>query len=180
MSWLSDKVNRFLNKDSIMATGDGTTQNTNAAISAATTTASSATAATTTYNAVYNADGTTTYYYSGAPGYTVNSAGYISSTSIGTTTVGGGGSGGATYTNWSYSPPTYQASIDYTGGKVTAKTFELNGADVGDLLDKICDRLAIIESADPEQLEKYKALNEAYQRYKFLENLLVDKGDKPL
>jgi len=179
MSWLSDKVNQFLNKDSIMANNNGTTQNTNAAISAANTAASSATAATTTYNAVYNADGTTTYYYSNGSAYTVNSARYISSSTIGSTSIGAGG-GGSGFVNWSYNAPTYQASIDYTGGKVTAKTFELNGADVGELIDKICDRLAIIENADPTQLEKYKSLNEAYQRYKFLENLLVDKGDKPL
>lgn len=151
-----------------------------------TTTENPPASATTTaaYNAVYNSDGTITYYYSGGNGSIGSHSHNYNNRSINVITGSSGyvhnyGSIGSTTNStsqFSYSTPTYQAHIDYAGGKITAKSFELDGTDVSGLLDKICDRLAIIESADPEQLEKYNALNEAYKRYKFLENLLVDKG----
>lgn len=38
-------------------------------------------------------------------------------------------------------------------------------------MEKIMERLAILEEPDPKQLEQFKTLKEAYDKYKFVEGL---------
>lgn len=193
MNKIFKRIGHFFNKGNTMDNDDGRTdEQSNAQISASNATAS-ATAAAATNNVVYNADGSVTYYNGAGNTYTVSSSGYVvcaggsgGASTTTTTTAGAAGyaagyassySSLGSFSSISYSPPIYKASIDYMSGKVTAQNFILNGGDVGKILSTICDRLAIIENADPEQLAKYKALTEAYEKYKFLENLLTSKGD---
>jgi len=42
---------------------------------------------------------------------------------------------------------------------------------IEDKLDKICERLAVLEEPTPERLEAFKQLQEAYKKYKFLDEL---------
>lgn len=44
-------------------------------------------------------------------------------------------------------------------------------------LDKICERLAILEDPDPEKLKKFKMLKDAYTKYKFIEELCSEEDD---
>lgn len=39
------------------------------------------------------------------------------------------------------------------------------------MLEKIADRLAILEEPDPKRLEEFKTLQEAYNKYKFVDEL---------
>jgi hypothetical protein len=39
------------------------------------------------------------------------------------------------------------------------------------MLEKVCDRLAILDEPDPERLEAFKQLQEAYKKYKFVDEL---------
>jgi len=48
----------------------------------------------------------------------------------------------------------------------------VNGKNIGNILDKIQDRLAIIDEPNPEKLEKFAALKKAYDHYKLLEKLI--------
>ena len=50
----------------------------------------------------------------------------------------------------------------------------MQGVDIGEVLSKIQDRLAILVP-DPARLEKYQALKQAYEEYKILEALCVDE-----
>lgn len=111
--------------------------------------------------------------YSAIVGSTAIYTPYVSqTTSIGTTTS----IGNASYTTAYGSSP--QITFD-NSGIIHSKNLILDGSNVGDLLTTICDRLAIIENADPKILEKYQALTIAYEKYKFLEKMLVDNKDKP-
>jgi hypothetical protein len=49
------------------------------------------------------------------------------------------------------------------------------GRSLGKLLEKIEDRLAILQEPDPEKLEKFAALKKAYDHYKTLERLIGDE-----
>jgi hypothetical protein len=48
------------------------------------------------------------------------------------------------------------------------------GRSLGKMLEKIEDRLAIIQDPDPVKLEKFAALKKAYDNYKLLEKLIGD------
>ena len=48
------------------------------------------------------------------------------------------------------------------------------GRSLGKLMEKIEDRLAILQEPDPERLEKFAALKKAYDHYKTLERLIGD------
>ena len=48
----------------------------------------------------------------------------------------------------------------------------VNGKNIGNILDKIQDRLAILDEPSPEKLEKHAALKKAYDHYKLLEKLI--------
>ena len=49
-----------------------------------------------------------------------------------------------------------------------------NGRSLGTLLEKIEDRLAILQEPTPERLERFTALREAYDAYKMLDTLCGD------
>ena len=73
--------------------------------------------------------------------------------------------------------PSFTTSGNGTGLHVQSDaTFEGNikwkGRDLGKLLEKIEDRLAILPEPDPEKLEKFAALKKAYDNYKLLEKLI--------
>lgn len=48
----------------------------------------------------------------------------------------------------------------------------VNGKNIGKILDKIQDRLSILDEPSPEKLEKHAALKKAYEQYKILEKLI--------
>ena len=45
------------------------------------------------------------------------------------------------------------------------------------MLEKICDRLAILEEPTPERLEAFKQLQDAYNKYKFVDELCGPHDD---
>ena len=49
---------------------------------------------------------------------------------------------------------------------------KMHGYDVAQLLDKICDRLAIIMEPDEERLRQFPALKKAYNQYKVIDALV--------
>ena len=53
-----------------------------------------------------------------------------------------------------------------------------NGRSLGNLLEKIEDRLAILVDPTPERLERFAALREAYDAYKLIDTLCVGEGNK--
>ena len=53
--------------------------------------------------------------------------------------------------------------------------FIVNGKNIGNILDKIQDRLAILDEPSPEKLEKHAALKKAYEQYKLLEKLIGEE-----
>lgn len=133
-----------------------------------------------TYTSTTTGSGYTNIGYGGNASYTTYTPYYSNASTgaaIGNTQLGGAAAGGGIYS--SYNQNTQQWSnikIDYSTGTVGAKNFVLDGTNLNDLLATICERLAIIESVDPETIEKYSSLQEAYKKYKFLENLLIDKN----
>jgi hypothetical protein len=48
----------------------------------------------------------------------------------------------------------------------------VNGKNIGKILDKIQDRLSILDEPSLEKLEKHAALKKAYEQYKILEKLI--------
>jgi hypothetical protein len=59
-------------------------------------------------------------------------------------------------------------------GLVVDGDIKCNGRSLGKLLEKIEDRLAILQEPDPERLERFTALREAYDAYKMLDTLCGD------
>lgn len=103
------------------------------------------------------------------------------------------GSGGGTYaisgaayngaytvanSSWNNINTNSQSSIQVQGDADIQGSLRVNGVDYTDLpaqIQAILDRLAILVP-DPEKLEKYQALREAYEHYKTLEALCVDEN----
>jgi hypothetical protein len=50
--------------------------------------------------------------------------------------------------------------------------------DIERKLDKVMERLGVLDDPDPETLEKSKALKKAYEHYKMLEKLAGAKDDR--
>ena len=65
-----------------------------------------------------------------------------------------------------FSYTTTPASMEVKGDLI------VNGKNIGNILDKIQDRLAIIDEPSSEKLEKHAALKKAYDHYKLLEKLI--------
>lgn len=57
---------------------------------------------------------------------------------------------------------------------ITSEDIEVKGRSLMKLLDKISDRLAILDDPSEARLEKFAALRDAYERYKTLEALIGD------
>lgn len=55
-------------------------------------------------------------------------------------------------------------------GNITVK-----GRDLTKLMERIEDRLAILQDPDPEKLEKFAALKKAYDHYRLMERLIGDE-----
>ena len=95
---------------------------------------------------------------------------------------GGSGSflttGGSNGTSWT-TPVNTAPSSDLTvkGDAEFEGDIKWKGRSLGKLLEKIEDRLAILQEPDPEKLEKFAALKKAYDNYKLLEKLIGD--DEP-
>lgn len=117
------------------------------------------------------------------------SAGYNTK---GTTTLLAGGSGGSgSYyslgaqgqANWTTATgpmvtigATSNSALKVTGDANITGNLTVNGVDIGIMLAKIQDRLAILVP-DPARLDKYEALKQAYEHYKILEALCVEETD---
>ena len=67
---------------------------------------------------------------------------------------------------WPASITSPSPTVEITGDLV------VNGKNIGNILDKIQDRLAILDEPDPEKLEKHAALRKAYDHYKLMEKLI--------
>jgi len=63
-------------------------------------------------------------------------------------------------------------------GLVVDGDIKWNGRSLGNLLEKIEDRLAILQEPTPERLERFAALREAYDAYKLIDTLCVGEGNK--
>ena len=63
-------------------------------------------------------------------------------------------------------------------GLVVDGDIKWNGRSLGKFLEKIEDRLAILQEPDPERLERFAALREAYDAYKLIDTLCVGDGNK--
>ena len=106
------------------------------------------------------------------------------SNTIYTISAGGGGSAGngAYYNNsWHTSANPYvtvgttnSSALKVSGDADIVGNLRVKGVDIGEILSKIQDRLAILVP-DPARLEKYTALRQAYEEYKILEALCVDE-----
>jgi hypothetical protein len=105
-------------------------------------------------------------------------------------TISAGGSGGSNtyYTNggsgtWASATTPYvtvgattNSALKVSGDADIQGNLTVNGVDIGTMLTKIQDRLAILVP-DPARLDKYEALKQAYEHYKILEALCIEEYD---
>lgn len=110
--------------------------------------------------------GSNTYSITYPSGTGLSSGQYIYTTNNTNTTVpwitttGSSGSGG---------------SLHVKGDAEFEGNIKIKGRDLGQLLRKIEDRLAIVSDPDPKKLEKFKALKKAYDHYKLMEKLIGEE-----
>ena len=143
---------------------------------------------------------------SGGSGYSSYNYDYTTTGGIGTITLGGAGASGSSGAGMAYTTitPTYTGTstastytvsngtwgavspivTSSTGAGITVKgdaefdgSIKWKGKDLGEALEKIEKRLSIL-TPDPKKLEKYEALQKAYNHYKMLEALCeADDGE---
>lgn len=82
--------------------------------------------------------------------------------------------GGMNGTSWGNVTTGPTPSLTVSGNADFEGDIKWKGRSLGKLLEKIEDRLAILQDPDPEKLEKHAALKKAYDHYKTLERLIGD------
>ena len=125
-------------------------------------------------NSTYNLNvGTNTFPSS----WNLGSVGTVYTTGTGTGTIGISNIGTGTALPGANS--TWTTTGTHTNpGLVVDGDIKWNGRSLGKLLEKIEDRLAILQEPTPERLERFTALREAYDAYKMLDTLCGnDKKD---
>ena len=121
-----------------------------------------------------------------------NSAPTLSNLTLNTTYSGAGtyqvtGHGGYTLATgssngtWATNPyvtvgATTNSVLKVSGDADIQGNLTVNGSNISEILAKIQDRLAILVP-DPKRLEKYEALQQAYEHYKLLEALCVEQNN---
>ena len=116
-----------------------------------------------TISAGYNTKGTTTLLAGGTGG---NGSYYTS---------GSGGANWITATNPVVTVgATSSSALKVSGDANITGNLTVNGVDIGTVLAKIQERLAILVP-DPARLDKYEALKQAYEHYKVLEALCIEE-----
>ena len=109
-------------------------------------------------NVTINTGSATTNPHAGPYVYTTNNTGPLYNTAG---------------TNWATISPSsglhVKGDVDFEGD------IKWKGRSLGKLLEKIEDRLAILQEPDSERLEKFAALKKAYDHYKTLERLIGDE-----
>jgi hypothetical protein len=97
----------------------------------------------------------------------------------GNVTIGAAGSSGQFLTSGlngtSWSTVTANPSLDVSGNANFDGDITWKGRSLGNLLQSIEDRLAILAEPDPVKLEKFAALKKAYDHYKLMEKLIGDE-----
>lgn len=87
------------------------------------------------------------------------------------------GSSSSFYTSTGLNGTTWATATQSAGLHVTSDAefdgdIKWKGRSLGKLLEKIEDRLAILQEPDPAKLEKHAALKKAYDHYKLMERLI--------
>lgn len=106
------------------------------------------------------------------PGYTT-SATYSITTAPGTSGIQFYNSSVPTYTINNQGTGSLKNALSVEGDADFKGDIKWKGRSLGTLLEKIEDRLCILEPP-PEKLEKYQALKKAYEHYKLMEKIIGD------
>jgi hypothetical protein len=119
-----------------------------------------------------NMNYTTSGFHNSYGNVVINSGGTAGSASTNPYTTGGYLYSTGVGAQWSTINPSTGLSVkgdaDFEGD------IKWKGRSLGKLMEKIEDRLAILQEPDPEKLEKFAALKKAYDHYKTLERLIGD------
>ena len=73
---------------------------------------------------------------------------------------------------WTGTTSAYTTSVNSNPTLEVKGDLVVKGKNIGNILDKIQDRLAILDEPTPEKLEKHAALRKAYDHYKLMEKLI--------
>ena len=124
--------------------------------------------------------GTITIANIGAVGGSYN----MSSWNSGTYAISGGGNGGSLWTSsspvWSVGAAStqIQSALKVSGDADIEGDLKVGGRSIMESLERIEKRLAILVP-DPARLEKYQALQQAWEHFKTLEALCVEQDNDP-
>lgn len=130
-------------------------------------TLNSGTTASTTYSSAGIGGSNSTYIWNGGSAYPPGS--------ILTTT--GTGSTWTTAPAYTIGTTTSTPSIQVKGDAEFEGRVKINGQDLADFMETMSKRLAILVP-DPKKLEKFEALQKAYNHYKMLEALCMDEDNE--
>lgn len=102
-----------------------------------------------------------------------NASGNVTISTTGTGSFGSVSYGSAS--SYLVNPINATSGLHVSADAVFDGDIKWKGRSLGTLLEKIEDRLAIIQDPDLEKLEKFAALKKAYDNYKLLEKLIGDE-----
>lgn len=111
----------------------------------------------------------TTASYTTANVTTSSHFAYTTTASLGNVLISNGA-----YSNWGSVTTTSNPGLQVTGDATFEGDLKWKGRSLGDLLQSIEDRLAVLATPDPAKLEKFAALKKAYDHYKLMEKLIGD------